>query len=140
MRPSTSLALVVCVLFLPATAGGAEDWPPLFRSPQHEALNALAQRHAEWMAAHSIQGHQGFSQRYAEATRTMGARTASEICAESWPWQAGDSSEDLWREMIRCWRQSPGHWSVVRRQWRAFGAGMARGPDGRWFACCLAVD
>lgn len=110
-------------------------------STPHPILMELASRHAQYMASTRTQGHQNFNARFQEAVGRLGdVYTAKEICAESWPWQANASMDVLGWEMFKCWRQSAGHWSVAGNQFKYFGAAMARGTSGIWYACIIVAN
>jgi hypothetical protein len=59
-----------------------------------------------------------------------GIGSATEVCAESWPWQRDESMLNLGTEMFKCWHQSAGHWAVVCRKHKWFGAEMVEGQNG----------
>jgi hypothetical protein len=113
---------------------------PVMDSTWDPGLQLAAAYSARLQAAALRQGHHQWDQRRAELLRMTGANDVAEICAESWPEQADAGSEALWTEMFRCWRQSPGHWSVAGRKHRLYGAGMERGENGVWYAALLAAD
>lgn len=120
---------------LPATtvglieAGKTYPGARVCESAPHALLMELAIAHAAHQADRRTQGHQQFQARW-EKINAAGLGSAAEICAESWPWQDGQTPEQLGEEMFRCWRQSRGHWSVASTKHRYFGAGMARGKNG----------
>lgn len=106
----------------------------------HPALMEMATRHAKYQAAHRQQGHQLFDARVAELRRTMKNSAFAEICAESWKEQKNDSKRALGDEMFKCWRQSPGHWSVACKKHQYYGADMAMDSNGVWYACIIVAD
>jgi len=108
-------------------------------SERSELLDKLAQGHSEYQARVDVQGHQGFDRRYAKIRDTL-HMGAAEICAESWDWQRNCTPLELGQEMFKCWRQSPGHWSVASRKHRFAGYGMAVGRRGVWYATILVAD
>jgi hypothetical protein len=108
-------------------------------SEPHPLLMRLAAEHARYMADKRQLGHQGFSRRSQEI-RAAGLGRAAEICAESWRWQREDTPLELGEEMFRSWRSSRGHWKTASKRHRWFGAGMARGENGVWYACIIGVD
>ena len=117
--------IIAFIMLLAALATGAEaekEKSPLpytiFDSPRHPALDAMARRNCETQARLNRQGHHDWDRRYRELAATMGPGKYAEICAESWPWQAGESETALWAEMFKCWKQSPGHWSVAKGRHR----------------------
>lgn len=90
----------------------------------------------------AVQGHGGhptFNQAF-QIMSQEGYRNASEINAESWPWQANAAAKDLGWEMFKCWRQSSGHWRTAGTRHRFYGAGMARSARGIWYATILVSD
>ena len=109
-------------------------------SAEHPVLMAAAREHALYQAGACHQGHQRWEQRVARLQRQMPRCEFAEICAESWPEQDGQSQAALQAEMFRCWRQSPGHWSVARRRHKYFGGALARGRNGIWYACIIVAD
>jgi hypothetical protein len=109
------------------------------KSEMHPFLMKLAKDQANYQASICVQGHQNFSSRFS-AVQQAGLGHAAEICAESWPWQVNDSMLDLGYEMFKCWRQSPGHWSVASKQHRYFGADIAKGKNGIWYACIIVSN
>jgi uncharacterized protein YkwD len=100
----------------------------------------MATRHAKYQADHRQQGHQLFAERVAELRKTMGNSTFAEIAAESWAEQKDDSPRALGDELFKCWKQSPGHWSVASKKHVFFGADMAMGSNGVWYGCILVAD
>jgi hypothetical protein len=89
------------------------------------------------MARVQTQGHQNFQQRF-ERVRSETGMMATEICAESWSWEKDADPKVVGQSMFKAWRQSPGHWSVASKKHRAFGAGIACGRNGIWYATILA--
>ena len=142
----TFLASVVAFLLLcGAIVNGAEvEKPkppcPVLASLHDPVLDMFAQAHAQRQAACCCQGHQGFERRAAKLLAVLPGRRVAEICAESWRHQANCTEAELWAEAVRCWRQSPGHWSVAdRRHWR-IGCGLAKGENQIWYLTVIAVD
>jgi hypothetical protein len=113
---------------------------PSLESPHNPALDTEAQRHAEYMACVCVQGHQGFESRFNRLSAKWPGSRIAEICFEAWPWQAGYSDAELWIEAVKCWRQSPGHWSVACRRHKAVGIGLAKGRNDTWYGCLISVD
>jgi hypothetical protein len=109
-------------------------------SERHPALMAMATRHAKYQASMKQQGHQLFAARCEELRQSMGPHEFAEIAAESWPWQKTETMFNLGDEMFKCWRQSPGHWSVACKKHRYFGADMAMGTNGIWYAAIITAD
>ena len=138
-------SVVVFLMLCTAIVKGAEVEklePPLALDSLHDpVLDVFAQAHAERQAAWCCQGHQGSERRAAKLLAVFpGARQVAEICAESWSRQAHCTEAELWAEAVRCWRKSPGHWSVARKKHWRIGAGLARGKNGVWYMCLIAVD
>ena len=132
------LAGAIIGVMLARLASGQDAYA--FASPQHPALSRLAQQHAEYQARVCVQGHQGFSQQFHAAQQAVGLSQVSEICAECWPWQHNATWTEQWAEYTKCWRQSPGHWSVARQRHRLIGVGSARGANGVWYGVLIAAD
>jgi hypothetical protein len=101
---------------------------------------AMASRHANYQALHNQQGHQLFELRVNELYSTLGQYKYAEIAAESWLWQVDATMLELGTEMFKCWRQSPGHWGVASKKHKYFGADMAKGSKGLWYACIITGD
>lgn len=109
-------------------------------SEQHPLLVELAKGHAHYMARYNQQGHQHYQARYDQVARDLGMQ-ANEICAESWPWEANASLQDLAKSMFKAWAYWPrGHWDVAKVKHRYAGAWMAKGSSGVWYACILVAD
>ena len=143
-QAATVQVQVVAVVQTPAEgliqAGRRYPGARVCESQQHPALMAAAQRHAEYQARVRRLGHQGFGNRVAELQGTAGAGSYAEICAQSWVWQAKETSFKLGWEMFWCWQRSPGHWSVASRKHHLFGAGMAKGADNIWYSCIIVKE
>jgi len=104
-------------------------------------LMRRAAEHAQYQADHQRQGHQNWQRRFEQLRREVGQQyTFAEICAESWEWQENEPMEALGREMFKCWEYSSGHWSVASVKHAMFGAGMAKGGNGIWYACIIVGD
>jgi hypothetical protein len=152
----------LCALFLTAAPftliSAGEDPPPMSPTTQglvdagkkypgahvcesqpHPLLMKLASEQAQYQAQHQTQGHQGFPAR-CQKIQQAGMGSAAEICAESWPWQRDESMFNLGTEMFQCWRQSSGHWAVACRKHKWFGAEMAQGQNGIWYATIIVAD
>ena len=110
------------------------------KSEPHPLLMELATKHAEYQARVRTQGHQNFNKRSQEIMNAGLGRETAEICAESWKRQENDSMFDLGWEMFKCWKESPGHWSVASKQHRYFGADMAKGSNGVWYSCIIVCN
>ena len=95
------------------------------------ALCSEAAAHSAHQARIRRQGHHGWDARSQRITGGMGAGSASEVCAESWP------DQDLLDSCVDCvasWRQSAGHWNAVRSPQAAYGYDLRRGANGIWYA------
>ena len=119
---------------------GTDEPALVFESPWDNRIFAAAQKHAQYMADARRQGHQGWEQRWQQLTKDTGYKDIREICAETWPEQALLPESARWDEAVHCWQQSPGHWSVAKRKWAAYGAAMAKGRDGVWYCCIIVAD
>ncbi len=106
----------------------------VFNGDRHPLLQELAQGHAEYMATRNRGGHQWFLSRFDRVAGEL-SMVATEICAQSWTWQAESPLVELGEEMFRCWEQSPGHWRVASSPHVFYGAWR-----GIWFACVLVAD
>ncbi len=109
------------------------------QSQPHPLLMELASEQARYQAQHQTQGHEGFPVR-CQKIEQAGLESAAEICAESWSWQRDESMLNLGTEMFKCWRQSSGHWAVACRKHKWFGAEMAEGRNGIWYATIIVAD
>jgi len=110
-----------------------------FDGRQQALLDQLAGEHAAYQARVRRQGHQDFQARYDRIRAALGM-AAIEICAESWRHDAGKPVDAIARTQYEAWQQSPGHWSVASTSHAAWGAGMARGSNGIWYATILVAD
>jgi uncharacterized protein YkwD len=102
-------------------------------------LMGLAEKHARSMATRRYQDHSGWDRRFQDIYRTWpnGKLTrASEICAESWP---GDSAKKAAAGCWKDWKTSPGHWKTASGKPTRFGVAMARGKNGIYYICIIAV-
>lgn len=110
-------------------------------SKHHKILQEYATRHAQYMADECEQGHQYWTPRYWKLQRGAGKRhNYREIVAESWNRQTDCTPKELGEEFFKCWRQSSGHWEVAGDKHRLFGADMAKGKNGIWYACIIVGD
>jgi len=110
------------------------------QSEHHPALQTAAEQHARYQARVCRQGHQRWAQRSEQLARKIPGVQFCEICAESWDRQRDEPLPEIAREMYRCWKQSPGHWRVASTRHRYFGAAMAQGRNGIWYACIIVGD
>ena len=108
-------------------------------SEPHDLLQSLARGHAQYQASRQRQGHQRFQERFDAIYKALGL-SAAEIAAESWERQRDDPLLAIGVEMFRCWEQSSGHWRVASTKHKYFGADMAQGNNGVWYACILVAD
>jgi hypothetical protein len=98
-----------------------------FQSPQ---LANAAESHSAHQAAIGVQGHHQWDSRFHQIRSQVGAGTASEVVAESWPNQ---NMVDSCIDCVQSWRQSSGHWGAVRSRHRLFGYDIRRGGNGIWY-------
>jgi len=119
-------------------AGKAFSGVRVFEGEKHSELQVFAREHAEYQAIHRRQGHQLWEKRFQVITRAMGS-PPTEICAESWPWEKDADPQTVGQSMFHAWRKSSGHWRVASRPCRYYGAAMARGANGIWYACIIVV-
>ena len=145
--PISMLVVIVAALILGlslaiSVANGAEIKQPCqaLESPRNPVLEAAAKAHAEYMARVCVQGHQGFESRFSRLSAMWQGSRIAEICFEAWPWQADSTEAELWIEAAKCWRQSPGHWSVASRRHKMVGIGLAKGRNNTWYGCLISVD
>jgi len=95
-------------------------------------LIAQAKSHSLHQANIQVQGHHNWDSRFQTITSQLpGELVAQEVCAESWP---GQTLIDAAVGCVDAWRQSPGHWSAVRRYHPLFGYDIRRGRNGIWYA------
>ena len=139
------LMVVVYALALAAAISrGAEPAKapcPALESPRHEALDRLAQHHANRMARTRHQSHNYFQwERYFAARRATGYSSVVEIVAETWADKHYETQEQVWTEFVRSWRTSRGHWSVARKRHKFIGVGMAQGRNGIHYGVILCCD
>jgi len=106
-------------------------------------LIGLAEKHARSMAIRKHQDHNGWDRRFhnihAAFRRSPIPKSldkVSEICAESWP---GDSAKKAAAGCWKDWKTSPGHWSTASGKPTRFGVAMARGKNGIYYICIIAV-
>lgn len=113
---------------MPASASQALD----------PVLMSEAEKHSERQAVLCNQGHHQWDTRFQQISyRTPAGLAPQEVCAESWP------NQDLVEAAVECvhsWRQSPGHWSAVRRRQPLFGYDMKLGRNGIWYATGLFAN
>lgn len=109
-----------------------------FQAPLDSLLQSLAKGQAQLQADRRMQGHQYFQARFDRVLKELGM-VAREVAAESWPWQRNLPLLDVGNEMLKCWRQSDGHWDIVSSECDAIGASMACGSNGTWYATVLVA-
>lgn len=112
----------------------------IFRSEPDPRLAAFAQAQAVYQARVKRQGHQLWEYRAHAIQAAMEGRVPTEICAESWSWERDATPLMIGESMFRAWRNSPGHWGVCKKQHRYYGAGIALGANGIWYATVIVVD
>lgn len=94
------------------------------------ALAEAAEKHSQHQAAIGVQGHHQWESRFHQIRSQVGAGTASEVVAESWPNQ---NLVDSCIDCVQSWRHSSGHWGAVRARHRMFGYDIRRGGNGIWY-------
>jgi len=104
----------------PASTTGQED----------PHLAQAAASHSQYQADVGVQGHQQWETRFHRIRSMVGAGTASEVVAESWP---GENMIDSCIDCVDSWRHSSGHWRAVRSRHRLFGYDIRRGRNGIWY-------
>jgi hypothetical protein len=100
-------------------------------SPHHNYLATEAEKHSQHQASINLQGHHNWESRFHQINAGIGAGSAKEVCAESWP---GQSLLDAAEECVHSWSQSSGHWAGVSARHAFFGYDMKRGSNGVWYA------
>lgn len=96
-------------------------------SPQ---LAEAAEHHSQHQASIGVQGHHQWESRFHSIRSQVGAGTASEVVAESWP---NENLVDSCIDCVQSWRHSSGHWGAVRSRHRLFGYDIRRGGNGIWY-------
>ncbi|MEO2047392.1 MAG: hypothetical protein ABGX16_12560 [Pirellulales bacterium] len=104
----------------PASTTGSED----------TGLAQAAESHSQHQANLGLQGHHQWDTRFHQVRSMVGASTASEVVAESWP---GQNMIDSCIDCVSSWRHSSGHWRSVRRRHRFYGYDIRRGRNGIWY-------
>jgi uncharacterized protein YkwD len=104
-------------------------------------LTTKARAHARSMAARRHQDHNGWERRYVNIhdefrRASKDLARVSEICAESWP---GDDAKTAAAGCWKDWKTSPGHWQTAAGRPTRFGVAMARGKNGVYYICIIAV-
>jgi len=110
------------------------------QSIEHSTLWLAARDHARYQAQHKLQGHQNWEQRVRVLHKKIPGYTFREICAESWYWKTDETLYTLGWDMFDSWSHSRGHWKVASEKHDMFGASMALGEDGVWYACIIVGD
>jgi hypothetical protein len=106
--------------------------PESTASEQSAVLQAEAESHSGHQASIGVQGHHQWESRFHRINARLGrSYTSQEVVAESWP---NEGLLDAAVDCVDSWRQSPGHWSAVRRRHRFFGYDIRRGGNGIWYA------
>ncbi len=120
----TQRTLIFAVRIHPEHPASADSKLSLYLASETES-------HSRNQANMGLQGHHNWESRFHRINaRLSGGLTSTEVCAESWP---GQSLVDAAIECVNSWRQSPGHWSAVRRRHSVFGYDMKRGRNGIWY-------
>lgn len=94
-------------------------------------LASEAESHSRHQASITLQGHHSWDSRFHRINASLGGMVSTEVVAESWP---GEQLVDAAIECVHSWRQSPGHWSAVRKRHRVFGFDIKPGRNGIWYA------
>ena len=106
----------------PASSQGAID----------PALTSEALSHSSYQATIGLQGHHHWDARFQRINGKLpSGLMAQEVVAESWP---GENLVEACEDCVHSWRQSPGHWGVVRSWHPRFGYDIKRGRNGIWYA------
>lgn len=109
-----------------------DDQPESTSGEFSSYLFSRAEEHSYYQARLRLQGHHHWNRRFHEINERLPEDlVAYEVCAESWP------GEDLVTAAISCvssWRQSPGHWRLVRAAHPQYGYDMKRSNHGTWYA------
>jgi hypothetical protein len=85
----------------------------------------LAEEHTREMAATRVMGHGGADDRFA-AMRSEGWDREGEIVA----YTSETDPRTAAATCARAWRNSPGHWDIMKRRWDNYCFTMERGDDG----------
>ena len=100
----------------------------------HPALRKEAESHSRHQARILLQGHHAWETRFHTINARLGGMVANEVVAESWP---GEGLVEAAVGCVHSWRQSSGHWGLVRRYHRCYAFDMKRGRNGIWYATGL---
>lgn len=111
-------------------------------SEQHDYLMRLAQEASDLAARRNDGNHPGWHDRFTRLKRDVtDCKTFSEVIAVSWKYQSAFSPFALGFEMFNCWEQSKGHWSVVSKEHKYYGAGMQMNERSKlWYATIIVGD
>jgi len=111
-------------------------------SKPHPALMAMAQKHAKYQARWMRQGHQNWTKRKRELHKQIPGYLFKEICAQSWRSDRNKPLHEIGWSMFKAWAYHPtgGHWGVASTKHDLYGAGMALGRNGIWYACIIVGD
>jgi len=104
--------------------------PASTTGPADSGLAQAAASHSQHQANLGLQGHHQWESRFHQVRSMVGASTASEVVAESWPDQ---NMIDSCIDCVSSWRHSSGHWRSVRRRHRYYGYDICRGRNGIWY-------
>lgn len=103
------------------------------KSGWSEALAQSARANSNMCASLDRGGHHKWDKRFRDLINTKLATTFAEINAQSWERQRDSTPVELWLEAFKCWKHSPGHWSVASKQYPLFGAALNQSRSGVWF-------
>lgn len=119
-------------------AGQDYDGARVCQSVEHPKLWRAAQEQARYQAKHKKQGHQNWGARQRVLHKKIPGYVFKEICAESWYWETDESLYTLGWGMFEAWHGAGGgHWSIASKKHDIFGASMALGENGVWYACII---
>ncbi len=93
-------------------------------------LARAAAQHSQYQANIGVQGHHRWETRSQQICEIVGATSAKEVVAESWPDQ---NLIDSCIDCVDSWRHSSGHWKVVRNHHRRFGYDIRQGRNHIWY-------
>jgi len=143
MIPWTFCLLPLALNPQQALIDAGRDYPGarVCESTENYTLMVAAQTHAKYQAKWKRQGHQQWKTRKAKLRKKFPGYNFEEICAESWRRDKDKPLYDIGWGMFKAWAYHPtGHWTVASQKHDMFGAGMALGRNGVWYACIIVGD
>lgn len=123
-----------------SVAANAFEGVQVHKSQWSGVLADSAEENSKLCARFGRGGHHQWTKRFNALVDTGIAHTFAEINAESWKSQENNNPVQLWTEAFKCWRQSPGHWSVASVTHKMFGASLARSKGGIWYMTIVVAD